>query len=113
MSEIRDELFYKQKNGYDTMDTQQRVAMEDYCRGYISFLNDARTEREAVKTAIEFAEDAGFVEYTAGMELKAGDKVYHQQPHGAHGRHLGAQGAKRAVHSRALFRFKICHRCAQ
>ncbi len=76
MSEIRDELFYKQKNGYDTMDTQQRVAMEDYCRGYISFLNDARTEREAVKTAIEFAEDAGFVEYTAGMELKAGDKVY-------------------------------------
>ncbi len=76
MSEIRDELFYRQKNGYDTMDTQQRIAMEDYCSGYIRFLNDARTEREAVKTAIELAEDAGFTEYTAGMELKAGDKIY-------------------------------------
>ncbi len=76
MAEIRDELFYKQKNGYDTMDTQQRVDMEDYCRGYMSFLNDARTEREAVKLTIEMAEDNGFVEYVDGMELKAGDKVY-------------------------------------
>ena len=76
MSEIRDELFYRQKNGYDTMSTQQRVAMEDYCAGYMDFLNNSRTEREAVKAAIELAEDAGFVEYKAGMELKAGDKVY-------------------------------------
>lgn len=76
MAEIRDELFYKQKNGYDTMDTQQRVDMEDYCRSYMSFLNDARTEREAVKLTIEMAEDNGFVEYVDGMELKAGDKVY-------------------------------------
>jgi aspartyl aminopeptidase len=76
MAEIRDELFYKQKNGYDTMNTQQRVDMEDYCRGYMSFLNDARTEREAVKLTIEMAEDNGFIEYVDGMELKAGDKVY-------------------------------------
>ena len=76
MSEIRDELFYRQKNGYDTMDTPQRIAMEDYCSGYIRFLSDARTEREAVKAAIELAEDAGFTEYTAGMELRAGDKIY-------------------------------------
>ncbi len=76
MAEIRDELFYKQKNGYDTMSTQQRIDMEDYCRSYMAFLNEARTEREAVKLAIELAEDKGFVEYTDGMELKAGDKVY-------------------------------------
>ena len=76
MAEIRDELFYKHKNGYDTMTTQQRIDMEDYCRGYMAFLNDARTEREAVKMAIEMAEDKGFVEYVDGMELKAGDKVY-------------------------------------
>lgn len=76
MAEIRDELFYKQKNGYDTMTMQQRIDMEDYCRGYMAFLNDARTEREAVKMAIEMAEDKGFVEYVDGMELKAGDKVY-------------------------------------
>lgn len=76
MAEIRDELFYKQKNGYDTMGTQQRIDMEDYCRGYMAFLNEARTEREAVKIAIEMAEDKGFVEYVDGMKLSPGDKVY-------------------------------------
>lgn len=76
MAEIRDELFYKQKNGYDTMSTQQRIDMEDYCRGYMAFLNEARTEREAVKIAIEMAEDKGFVEYVDGMQLAPGDKVY-------------------------------------
>lgn len=76
MAEIRDELFYKQKNGYDTMSTQQRIDMEDYCRGYMAFLNEARTEREAVKIAIEMAEDKGFVEFVDGMKLSPGDKVY-------------------------------------
>lgn len=76
MAEIRDELFYKQKNGYDTMSTQQRIDMEDYCCGYMAFLNEARTEREAVKIAIEMAEDKGFVEYVDGMKLSPGDKVY-------------------------------------
>ena len=76
MAEIRDELFYKQKNGYDTMSTQQRIDMEDYCRGYMAFLNEARIEREAVKIAIEMAEDKGFVEYVDGMKLSPGDKVY-------------------------------------
>lgn len=76
MAEIRDELFYKQKNGYDTMSTQQRIDMEDYCRGYMAFLNEARTEREAVKIAIEMAEDKGFVEYVDGTKLSPGDKVY-------------------------------------
>lgn len=76
MDEIKEALFYKQQNGYDTMDTAQRIAMEDYCSGYMAFLNENRTEREAVKTAIELAEDAGFVEFKAGMSLKAGSRVY-------------------------------------
>ena len=58
------------------MSTQQRIDMEDYCRGYMAFLNEARTEREAVKIAIEMAEDKGFVEYVDGMKLTPGDKVY-------------------------------------
>ena len=32
------------------MSTQQRIDMEDYCRGYMAFLNEARTEREAVRS---------------------------------------------------------------
>jgi aspartyl aminopeptidase len=76
MDEIRNELFYEQKNGYDLIDTEERKTLEDYCLGYMEFLNSSRTEREAVKNAIAQAEDRGFVEYVPGMELKAGMKLY-------------------------------------
>lgn len=76
MDELRNKLFYQQKNGYDLIDTDERIAVEDYCKGYMSYLNDARTEREAVDLAIELAEKVGFVEYKPGMALKAGMKVY-------------------------------------
>lgn len=76
MDELRNKLFYQQKNGYDLIDTDERIAVEDYCKGYMSYLNDARTEREAVDLAIELAEKTGFVEYKPGMALKAGMKVY-------------------------------------
>ena len=50
--------------------------MEEYCEGYKAYLNYSRTEREAVTNAISLAEREGFVEYAAGMALKAGDKVW-------------------------------------
>ena len=74
--DYRKELFYEKKNGYDSMDAAAREAMEAYCEGYKAYLNDSRTEREAVANAIRLAEREGFVEYSAGMELKAGDKVW-------------------------------------
>lgn len=73
---MRDELFYEQKNGYELIGTPERIALEDYCRGYMEFLDDARTEREAVKLAIAQAEALGFVEFTPGMELTPGTKIY-------------------------------------
>lgn len=76
MDELRNKLFYQQKNGYDLIDTDERIAVEDYSKGYMSYLNDARTEREAVDLAIELAEKVGFVEYKPGMVLSAGMKVY-------------------------------------
>ena len=42
----------------------------------MSYLNDSRTEREAVKNAIALAEEQGFVEYELGMELKPGMRIY-------------------------------------
>ena len=74
--DYRKELFYEKKNGCDSMDAAAREAMEAYCEGYKAYLNDSRTEREAVANAIRLAEREGFVEYRAGMELKAGDKVW-------------------------------------
>ena len=76
MSDLREKLFYEQKNGYDLISTEERLALEEYCRGYMAFLNNSRTEREAVSNAIAEAEARGFVPYMPGMPLKAGDKVY-------------------------------------
>ena len=76
MDEIKKELFYDQKNGYDLIGTDERIKMENYSAAYMSYLNDARTEREAVKLAIELAEAKGFKEYKVGSELKPGDRIY-------------------------------------
>ena len=72
----KEQLFLDKKNGYDVVDEGTVVAAADYCEGYKKFLDDAKTEREAVKAAIALAEEQGFVPYVRGMALKAGDKVY-------------------------------------
>ncbi len=76
MEDLRETLFYNPKNGYDRLDTRERLQLEDYCREYMSFLNDARTERESVKYAIREAEKQGFREYTPGESLKPGDRIW-------------------------------------
>lgn len=76
MSDLREELFYNQKNGYDLIDAQEAVKVEDYCREYMVFLNDCRTERESVKRAVELAEARGFKEFSNNIEIKPGAKVY-------------------------------------
>ena len=76
MDELRSKLFYEQKNGYDLIGTEERIAVEEYCRDYMEFLNGSRTEREAVKNAIAEAEKLGFAEYVPGMELKPDTKIY-------------------------------------
>ncbi len=77
MDELKEKLLYQPKNGYDRIDTQERLACEEYCRGYMAYLDAARTEREAVSEAIKLAEAAGFepLGENAGP-IKPGQKVY-------------------------------------
>ena len=67
MDDMRKELFYEQKNGYDLIGSEERLELEDYCRDYMAFLNDSRTEREAVKNAIAMAEERGFRDYVPAV----------------------------------------------
>ena len=76
MDDMRTSLFYEQKNGYDLIGIQERKTLEDYCLGYMEFLNNSRTEREAVNNAIAMAEERGFAAYEPGMELRPGMKLY-------------------------------------
>ncbi len=78
MDERKEKLFYTQKNGYDVMSVDERRLCEDYCRGYMRYLDAARTEREAVREAIALAQAAGFSELDESMSTIApGQKVYY------------------------------------
>ena len=76
MEDKRREFFYEQKNGYDCISLEERVLIEQYCKGYMEYLNASRTEREAVKNAIAQAKAAGFKEFVPGMALEPGSKVW-------------------------------------
>ena len=72
----REALLYQPKHGRDRLTKEDEAAMLTYCEDYKAFLDRSKTERECVVSAVELAEKAGFRELTAGMALKAGDKVY-------------------------------------
>ena len=74
--QLKEELFKNAKNGRLTVGDKVLAECDEYCEGYKDFLNNAKTEREAVKTAIKTAKNAGFSEFERGKSYKAGDKVY-------------------------------------
>ncbi|NCB62426.1 MAG: aminopeptidase [Clostridia bacterium] len=72
----REALVHAPKHGYDRLSAQDETAMRGYSEDYKKFLDEAKTEREAVDASIALAEARGFQPLRRGMELKAGDKVY-------------------------------------
>ena len=73
---LREQLFNKKENGRQTATEEVLKSADDYCEGYKAFLDNAKTEREAVKVAIAMAEKAGFTEFIIGKSYNAGEKVY-------------------------------------
>ena len=74
--ELKEKLCYVKKNGLLKADESTVNKANVYTKGYMNYLNAAKTEREAAKVAIEMAEANGFVPFEIGKEYKAGDKVY-------------------------------------
>ncbi|MDR0491372.1 MAG: aminopeptidase [Oscillospiraceae bacterium] len=72
----KNELFYTKKSTYDTITEDEAARAEAYCDEYKLFLDNAKTEREAVAQAIRLASARGFAPYARGMELKSGSKIY-------------------------------------
>ncbi len=73
---LKEELFLSRKNGRLSADEKVLEAADSYCEGYKTFLDRAKTEREAAITAIEMAKAKGFEEFDRNKTYKAGDKVY-------------------------------------
>ena len=75
--ELKDQLFYKKATVYEKADEKAIDAAYDFAIDYMKYLDDAKTEREAVDAAIVIAEAAGFKPYTLGQKLSIGDKCYY------------------------------------
>ena len=95
---MNNELKYEKKTVYEKTDKENIKAAFDYAEGYKAFLNAAKTEREAVKVAIDMLTPYGFREYSFGDEIKVGDRLYYNN----RGKNLfvftiGSDGAKNGL----------------
>ena len=73
---LKEKLFYKKKNAFEATDGEYKNKVQEYAQGYKSFLDSAKTEREAVVYAIKMAKENGFTEYKLGDKIKKGGKYY-------------------------------------
>ena len=76
-AELEARLGYKKTNFYEKADEATVAAAYDYAKGYMAYLDAAKTERESVAVSIGMAKKEGYIPYTFGMELKAGGKYYY------------------------------------
>ena len=74
---MNENLSYKKETVYKKTSKENIATAFDYAEGYKAFLNSAKTEREAVKTAIAMLKPYGFKEYSFGDEIKIGDRLYY------------------------------------
>ncbi len=79
-----EELSYSKKNVYESASSEKIKIIYEYAEGYMNYLNNSKTEREATETSIAILKNAGFTEYKFGDKISVGDKKYLNQ----HGKSL-------------------------
>ena len=66
---------YKKRNFYECH-ADKKAEVQEYARGYMEYLDNAKTERDAVKTTVALAAAEGYREYRIGDKLEVGGKYY-------------------------------------
>ena len=75
--ELAKELLNDKTHGAEKSGAKAMEKAFKFCEGYKTFLDEAKTEREAVNWAVKAAEAEGFEEFDPDKKYKAGDKVYY------------------------------------
>ena len=70
------DIINEKTSGWLKIDSNLKEKIFDFCKGYIKFLNVAKTEREASKEIISNLKDCGFKNINDVQSLKEKDKVY-------------------------------------
>ena len=74
--ELREQLMMKEHKGAATYSPEVLAKAAEYCEGYKTFLDNSRTEREAVCYVKALAEKEGFTEFEPDKQYQPGDRVY-------------------------------------
>ncbi|MBE6550121.1 MAG: aminopeptidase [Ruminococcaceae bacterium] len=73
----KEELIYEKQTVYKKGTKAICDAAFAYAEGYKTYLDEGKTEREALKISIAMAEAKGFREYKLGDKINVGDKLYY------------------------------------
>lgn len=74
---LAEDLSYKKESYFETADEATVKEMFSYAKGYMRFLDEAKTEREAVNVGIRMAKEKGYTPYRFGEKLNKGDLRYY------------------------------------
>ncbi len=69
-------MFCLNENGYTATKNKHNEKIMEFSKGYIDFLNKAKTEREATAYCVKLLEECGFKAIDENTQLKSGDRIY-------------------------------------
>lgn len=75
-AKLKEQLFIRKKNGLQRAEEKIVTDAFAFAEGYKTFLDAAKTEREAVKTAVAMAKQSGFRPMISGEVYQPGDRLY-------------------------------------
>jgi len=74
--QLAKQLLHERVDGAASFTEEEYAACEKFAVGYKKFLDNSKTEREAVETAVAMLEELGYVPFELGVKYAPGDKVY-------------------------------------
>jgi aspartyl aminopeptidase len=76
-NKLEEALCFSTKSAAKVFSEEKKKEAFAFAEGYKSFLDAAKTEREAVDFALDLAKANGYKEFEYGKEYHAGDRVYY------------------------------------
>ncbi len=76
-AELKEKIFLKKDRGIKTVSQEEIKKADEFCKGYVEFLDKSPMEREAVRYSVALAKKAGFEEFEQDKKYNPGDKIYY------------------------------------
>ena len=75
--ELKEELEYKNRSAFESISEDELERSFAYAESYKLFLDNCKTEREAVKYSVAMAKRRGYTEYRLGDDIAVGGRYYY------------------------------------